>query len=196
MKTGFNRQDARCANAFTLIEVLVVVTLLSFIVIALMAVFNATQKAFRASVTQSDVLEGGRAVMDLMTEDLKGMTASDGIATSRQRSDANGEFLRRQLRYYRRCIIRWLVLSWHPSRTNMLENFFILSSGNNNGVPTWYGTGYAVITNTPDGSTLYPLYRFSTESIRWRFQIRRPLVFQFIFPRYLFSQLAGQSEAI
>jgi type II secretory pathway component PulJ len=44
--------------------VLVVVSLLSLIVLALMAVFNSTQRAFRASITQTDVLEGGRATMD------------------------------------------------------------------------------------------------------------------------------------
>jgi len=37
-----------------------------------------------------------------------------------------------------------------------------LSRGNLNGVPTWTGTGYAVITNPPSGSPLYPLYRFTT----------------------------------
>jgi hypothetical protein len=45
-------------------------------------------------------------------------------------------------------------------RANVQENFFILSSGNQNGVPTWFGVGYAVVANAPDGS-LYSLYRFS-----------------------------------
>ena len=50
-------------NGFSLVEVLVVVSLLSLIVLALMAVFSSTQKAFRSAVTQTDVLEGGRAGM-------------------------------------------------------------------------------------------------------------------------------------
>ena len=45
---------------------LVVMALLSLIVLALMAVFNSTQTAFRASVTQTDILEAGRAAMDLI----------------------------------------------------------------------------------------------------------------------------------
>jgi type II secretory pathway pseudopilin PulG len=155
MKSGRRGNAALPARlaAFTLIEVLVVVTLLSFIVIALMAVFNSTQAAFRASVTQSDVLEGGRAVMDLMTGDLKGMSAAN-LTTN---GAANANF--------------WVGNYGYPpltnslagsgnTRSNILENFFILSSGNQNGVPTWYGTGYAV-TNASDGS-LYSLYRFST----------------------------------
>jgi hypothetical protein len=45
--------------------------------------------------------------------------------------------------------------------TNLLENIFILSLGNSNGVPTWYGIGYAVTTNASPGP-LYSLYRYST----------------------------------
>ena len=66
----------RCA--FTLVEVMVVMALLSLIVIALMGVFSSTQAAFRASVTQTDVLEGGRAAMDLIAGDLRAMTPSLG----------------------------------------------------------------------------------------------------------------------
>ena len=64
--------------AFTLIEVMVVVVLLSLIVIALMAVFNSTQSAFRASVTQTDVLESGRAAMDMITRRFAGDVAVAG----------------------------------------------------------------------------------------------------------------------
>ena len=40
---------------------LVTLALLSLIVLALMTVFNSTQTAFRASLTQTDILESGRA---------------------------------------------------------------------------------------------------------------------------------------
>ena len=77
---AFNLQPStfnlRCA--FTLIEILVVVVLMSFIVLALMAVFNSTQAAFRASLTQTDVLEGGRSVMGLIKSDFESMTPSFG----------------------------------------------------------------------------------------------------------------------
>ena len=55
---------------------MVVVALLALIVMALMAVFNSTQTAFRAGVTQTDVLEGGRAAMDLIAADLRQMSPS------------------------------------------------------------------------------------------------------------------------
>ena len=70
------RRVTRTADAFTLVEILVAMVLMSFIVLALMAVFNSTQTAFRARLTQTDVLESGRATMDLITEDLKEMTPS------------------------------------------------------------------------------------------------------------------------
>ena len=137
---------------------MVVMVLLSLIVISLMAVFNSTQSAFRASVTQTDVLEGGRAAMDLITEDLRAMAPS-GLTTN---SDANANFWVRNYYGYPPLLQSLVgVNNQNTKRTNVLENFFILSRGNLNGVPTWYGTGYAVLTNDPGGSPLYPLYRFS-----------------------------------
>src|SRR5208282_4111864 len=80
----------RAPRAFTLIELLVAITLLSLIVLALMAVFNSTQTAFRASVTQTDVLEGGRAAMDMMTSDLRQMAPSQGYYSSSDFVTLNG----------------------------------------------------------------------------------------------------------
>src|SRR5580698_5587978 len=67
-------------SAFSMVELLVAMTLMTLIVLALMAVFNSTQRAFRASVTQTDILEGGRATMDLISTDLRGMVPSDGVS--------------------------------------------------------------------------------------------------------------------
>ncbi len=63
-------------DGFTLVEILVTMVLLSLIVLALMTVFNSTQKAFRASLTQTDLLESGRLAMGLMVSDLEGMAPS------------------------------------------------------------------------------------------------------------------------
>ena len=148
----FNLQPStfnRCC-AFTLIEVLVVVTLLAFIIIALMGVFSATQTAFRASVTQTDVLESGRAAMNLITGDLRAMSSSHGT---------NDGPLNFSVTTYGYPSLNQPLIASGGSRTNVLQNLFILSQANLNGVPTWYGTGYAVLL-TP--SNTYSLYRFST----------------------------------
>jgi prepilin-type N-terminal cleavage/methylation domain-containing protein len=136
--------------AFTLIEVMVVVVLLSLIVLALMAVFNSTQAAFRASVTQADVLESGRATMDLMTADLRAMAPSRGVGYS----TASAVNFYANTNFNERPLIQPMV-GGSSTRTNVLENFFILSRQNQ----TWTGVGYAV--NTSSSSPLYPLYRFS-----------------------------------
>ncbi len=137
-------RKSQVTNAFTLIEVLVVVTLLALIVVALMGVFTATQKAFRASITQTDVLEGGRAAMDLITSDLKEMVTNNFNAVN----------------FYANTNLNYMPLAQSltassQSRMNVLEMFFILSLENQ----TWTGTGYVV--DTTSASSINPLYRFS-----------------------------------
>ncbi len=154
-------------RGFSLVEVLVVVSLLSLIVLALMTVFNSTQSAFRTGVTQTDVLEGGRAAMDLMVSDLKTMTPSDGYSNALYSTyygaqlESGAGFYANSNSYYTQPLIQNLPGS-SALRTNVLENFFILSHQNINGHKTWVGTGYAV--NATNASPLYPLYRFSTNS--------------------------------
>jgi type II secretory pathway component PulJ len=145
--------DARRAiAAFTLVEILVVVVLMSLIVLALMAVFSSTQAAFRASITQTDVLEGGRSVMGLIKSDLEPMAPSFGVSNGAVNFYANtNEF---QYQSQIGPLGQSLTGSGYQ-RTNVLENFFILTRQNT----TWTGTGYVVDTT----STNYfnPLYRFS-----------------------------------
>jgi type II secretory pathway pseudopilin PulG len=138
--------------AFTLIEILVVVVLMSLIVLALMAVFSSTQAAFRASITQTDVLEGGRSAMGLIKSDFEEMAPSFGVSNGA----VNFCAMTNQYQYQRQSgpLVQSLAGSV-TQRTNVLENFFILTRQNT----TWTGVGYAVDTT----STNYfnPLYRFS-----------------------------------
>jgi len=157
--SSFEIRPSKFHGAFTLIEVMVVVVLLALIVIALMSVFNITQNAFRASVTQADVMESGRATMDLMAGDLRAMAPSSG-----QSNNVTGA-----VNFYAAVtnfasppspLIQPMV-GGNSTRMNVLENLLILSRGSASGVATWYGVGYAVATNAPSGS-LYSLYRFAT----------------------------------
>jgi type II secretory pathway pseudopilin PulG len=167
------QRSRRPQGAFTLVEILVVLVLLSLIVLALMAVFSGIQRAFRASLTQTDTLESGRAVMDLIASDLEAMTPSDGISnivfipagpSSAPQLITYGpiNFCAALAGYASPPSPLMQPLVSSPSgqmRTNILENIFILSKNNINGVQSWIGTGYSVSTHLPDG-TLYPLYRF------------------------------------
>src|SRR5688572_7407791 len=70
------QRGRRFKQAFSLIEILVAVTLLSVITIGLLAMFYQTQKAFRIGTSQVDVLESGRAAMQLICRDLQQMHTS------------------------------------------------------------------------------------------------------------------------
>lgn len=159
-------------RGFTLVEILVVLALLSLIVFALMAVFSNTQRAFRASITQTDTLEGGRAVMDLISADLETMAPAYGISNAALVQAGNALSVGCPVNFA--SLVKTFVGQPYPPtpllqplvgsptqilRTNVLEDIFILSKGNINGVPSWIATGYSVTTNLADG-TLYPLYRY------------------------------------
>jgi Prokaryotic N-terminal methylation motif len=139
-------------NAFTLVEILVVVVLMALIVLALMAVFSSTQAAFRASLTQTDVLEGGRSVMGLIKSDLEPMTPSFGVSNGAKNFYANTNIY--QYQSGSAPLVQSLAGS-AQTRTNVLENFFILTRQNT----TWTGTGY--IVNSASTNYFNPLYRFS-----------------------------------
>jgi competence protein ComGC len=153
-------------HAFTLVEILVTVVLMSLIVLALMAVFNSTQAAFRASITQTDVLEGGRSVIGLIKSDLESMTPSLGqsnvVLTGGYISNnapVNFCVVTNQYQYQSSAtpLVQSLigVSDTNTCRTNVLENFFILTRQNT----TWTGVGYVV--DTTSTNYLNPLYRFS-----------------------------------
>ena len=151
-----NRKFRR--RGFTLVELLVVLALLSLISFVLMAVFSTTQRAFRAGLTQTDSLESGRAVMNLIAGDMETMTPS--YCFSNTYAPVNFFVSTNLLTSPPSPLYQSLVGSPDGAlRTNVLENFFMLSKASLNGVPSWIGTGYFVNSNEPDG-TLYPLYRF------------------------------------
>jgi len=144
-------------SAFTIVEMLVTLALLSLIVLALMTVFNSTQKAFRASLTQTDILESGRLAMGLIASDLATMTPSDSDAVNFYSAVTNfGSYTLPASPVSP--LLQGLTAS-SQLRTNVLESFFSLSRQNLNGQLSWVATGYVVSTNTTDG-TLYPLYRY------------------------------------
>ena len=134
-----------------------VVSLLALIVLALMDVFSSTQRAFRASVTQSDVLEGSRAAVDLITSDLRGMTPSYGTNQIGVVTVGPVNFFSFSNAYAYTPLAQTLPGGSLP-RVNQLNYFFVLGRKNISGQDTWTGVGY--IVDTTSTSPLYPLYRF------------------------------------
>src|SRR6185436_10353272 len=73
--SGIRRQSHLASlRAFSLIEIMVVVVLLSVIILGLMAMFNQTQRAFKLGMNQTDVLEAGRVGTDLIVREMEQLT--------------------------------------------------------------------------------------------------------------------------
>jgi prepilin-type N-terminal cleavage/methylation domain-containing protein len=157
LRLGFATAAPRAG--FSLVEILVVSALLSLIVFALMSVFSSTQRAFRASVTQTGVLEGGKAAADLITSDLSRATpaydrfiSGNLFSSIASPSSAPNFFVATNAAYYTP-LLQTLPGSG-AYRTNQLQWFFVLSRQNTE----WIGTGY--IVNSASSQYFYPLYRY------------------------------------
>lgn len=151
MQTFESNQPAgiRRGGGFTLVELLVSVSLMVVIVFALYSMFNQTQKALRGNMTQVDVSAAGRAAMELMGRELAQMQACslDGATNFYAgmipvapvvQTDESGKF---------------------AVKTNVLQEFYFLSRVTNN----WVGTGYLV---RGADSGVGTLYRFSIATNR------------------------------
>jgi hypothetical protein len=136
--------------AFTLVEIMVVMILLSVIILGLMAMFNQTQRAFRAGMAQTDQMEGGRMFNDLLLRDIQQITPTH---------QTNGMNFYAQIPAYTPATQKLPASS--VSRTNLIENLFFTSRYNQ----TWSGIGYYVRTNRDFYGNVSPvgtLYRFET----------------------------------
>jgi len=136
----------RVSHAFSLIEVLIVVALLSVIVLGLMAMLNQTQRAFRLGMAQTDVLESGRATTDLLARELQQVRPS---------------YVAQAVNFYSHLPGREASATYAPllqdlpgsaeRRTNLLEDLFFLTCENQR----WSAIGYRVGTPDSGVSTLY-----------------------------------------
>lgn len=68
---GRRRSGILPLRAFSLLELMIAVGLLTVIILALYAMFDQTQKAFRQSLNQADLSEGGRSALDLMVRSVE-----------------------------------------------------------------------------------------------------------------------------
>jgi type II secretory pathway pseudopilin PulG len=143
--------------AFSLIEVLVVVALLSFIIIGLVTMFSQTQRAYKLGTAQVDVLEAGRAVTDMMTREFSQMSP----AYQPNFGLAGAINFRTSLHFSR----LWQELPGNPApgRLNLLQDVFFLTKENHR----WKGIGYLIFdpaTGGPPGGGVGTLYRFETNA--------------------------------
>jgi prepilin-type N-terminal cleavage/methylation domain-containing protein len=136
-------------RAFSLIEVLIAVTLMSVIVLGLLTMFSQTQKAFRTGITQVDVMESGRAAIEMMTRELEQMRPT-GLSNS-------VSFYAGWNNYFMLQKQPGDSLSGNAQfRTNIQQNILFTTRENQ----TWTGIGYTVIWSNYLGT----LYRYETNA--------------------------------
>ncbi len=152
-------------RAFSLIEIMVVVALLSVIVLGLMMMFGQTQRAFTTSMTQVDVLQGGRAATELMTRDLSQMVPAGGRAYNYYTQIAFRDDGSTSLPGVGQTLPGSAAVST-AMRTNFFEVLFFMTKENQK----WIGIGYCVGAPDANGVMGKPLggsgtlYRFVRES--------------------------------
>jgi hypothetical protein len=146
----------RRIRAFTVVELLVAVSIMTLIILALYGMFDQVQKALRGNSSQVDVLEGGRAAMELIKRELEQMTASNvGGCTNFWVEVTSGP-------------VRQNLVTTNSQRINILESFFFLNSFNRE----WAGIGYKVVPTNGIGA----LYRFQAAAHAADFAPTNPIV--------------------
>jgi hypothetical protein len=140
----FDRAGRR--RAFSLLEILVAVSLLVVIMVGLLAMFSQTQRALRTGITQVDVMEGGRVALELISRELQGLAPC--------KAELVTNFYAGVIRPSTPLVME---LPGSPPRTNELDQFFFLVRASTN-LDDWIGTGYRV-DNAVEG--IGTLYRFT-----------------------------------
>jgi prepilin-type N-terminal cleavage/methylation domain-containing protein len=176
---------------FSLIEVLLAVSIMTVIVFGLFSMFNQTQKALRATAKQVDILGSGRAAIEVLVEDIQAAEApglpllSELTITTKELPHMLGTLERT---YEYEPVIQQLVDG--SLRTNMLQNVFFLTRSNLNWVAKGYffsPTANFVAPNNTRSLGFGTLFRFSSvnadltaANIRDRYQPQRRLNHQLL----------------
>ena len=117
------------ARGFTVVELLVAISVLTLIVLVLYGLFDQVQKALRGNIAQVDVLEGGRATMQLLSTEMEQMDPGSV-------PDSTNLFISITAPPYQQA-----MLDPGTNRLNLLDQVFFVSHLNK----TWIGTGYRVL---------------------------------------------------
>jgi prepilin-type N-terminal cleavage/methylation domain-containing protein len=112
----------RRRQGYSLVEIMVAMTLLTVIVVGLMATLNQAQRALRASGAQTDTLENGRAFLSLLSREMQEMVQLPALVTNVYRFASVYRTDGRQL-------IQSIPGNAGLSRTNELQSFcFVVPS--------------------------------------------------------------------
>ncbi len=138
MTTARFQADVRAARrrSFTIVELLVAISILTLIVLVLYGLFDQVQRALRSNVAQVDVHEGGRAGMEMMSREMEQMQAGNLLTNVNLFTG-----------FTTATPFRQALLNAGENRVNDLEEVFFQSLANK----YWVGTGYRVLAMNTNG---------------------------------------------
>ncbi len=175
-------------NAFSLVELLVAVALMTVIIVGLYSMFNETQRALRTNVSQVDVLEAGRSAIELIVQDIQQAEAPGPLRqapsrkiffpppyeitvasaiTNRSPHFWSGIQTNRSRPYFTEPMIQ--NLADDTRRINILQEVFFLTRSNLNWVAKGYFVSYSptnpISPNAPDKISYGTLFRFASPNV-------------------------------
>ncbi len=201
----------RSRAGFSLVELLLAVSLMSLIVFGLYSMFNETQKALRSNVSQVDVLESGRAAIERLVADFE-LAAAPGLPVTQSlpvvpltAPHFYTGILTNRIAGSRTVAMPTVQnLADGSQRTNVIHESFFLTRSNLN----WVARGFFVSPSTnpvaraSNGQiTFGTLFRFSSPNVNFSannisniFQPQRrmtPELFENLWDVYLSSKSNG-----
>jgi prepilin-type N-terminal cleavage/methylation domain-containing protein len=162
-------------RGFSLIEIMVTVALLSLIILGLLMMFTQTQRAFKQSMMDSDVMGSGRAVMGMLVREISEMMPAQAPLTTNFFVDLPSPANTPASTYNQINFAQVNSGSFQPlyqelpgtamRRTNFIQRFFFLTRLGQD----WTGIGYEVAADSPNAG-VGTLYRYAvTTNVTSRF---------------------------
>jgi prepilin-type N-terminal cleavage/methylation domain-containing protein len=135
------RRGASARGGFTVVELLVAVSLMSLIVVALYSMFNQTQKALRSNEAQVDSTERGRSVLELVAREIESAHVSmrPGVTNLWIRMAADSKNIQDDSQ-----AVGGFKPAERPPRTNLFDNVYFQGKSDR----AWRGMGFNVMVRT------------------------------------------------
>jgi hypothetical protein len=159
----------------TILELLVAVSLISFIILALYQMFDRTQTQMRKAVREVDKFEGGRAAAELLQRDVSQMVAGQspaGMLAVNFYTSAN----------FSGSSFAMTNNGTNIVQTNLLQDLYFVSLDPAATPFNWMGVSYRVASATNPGAPatygLGTLWRWSTNANRFDTNLQYRLFYQ------------------
>jgi prepilin-type N-terminal cleavage/methylation domain-containing protein len=193
---------------FSLIEIMVTVSLMSVIIFGLYSMFNQTQKALRMTNAQVDVLEAGRGAMDILSREIEQATYT-GIKEYQTTVLPRMPQMYIKMGYAKNAAVSTpLAPRTTLFTSNVIDDFFFMTRPGGR----WAGNGFFVATSETNSSSanlpffttntvnrigVGTLYRYSEENLTpYRLSTNDLLGFNRAFSRVKMAKYDGGANTL